>query len=117
MFSHTRRSESLVEGGKYRENLEYLGYIEGRVEDAIPKFAFICEEKGYVEADMVVYRGRWTAVKLTCHNAPGGLLIEADSIKTRAEEIIKRLRRLECILRLYAHSAEAPPSILDTLIS
>ncbi len=100
-----------------RGELEYLGYIEGRVEDAVSRLVYMCREKGYIEADMVVYRNQWSTLKITCHNKAGRITLKADRVETRAEELVERLRRLECVLRLYAYSSEKPQSVLDALIS
>ena len=100
-----------------RGELEYLGYIEGRVEDAVSRLVYMCREKGYIEADMVVYRNQWSTLQITCRNKAGRITLKANRVETRAEELVEKLRQLECVLRLYAYSSDKPQSVLDTLIS
>ncbi len=117
MVENIRIAEESQEQLRGRGELEYLGYIEGRIEDTVSRLIYMCREKGYIEADMVIYRNQWSTLKITCHNRAGRITLEANRVETRAEELVGKLRSLECVLRLYAYSSEKPQSVLDTLIS
>lgn len=83
----------------------------------MPRLVYVCWERGHVEADMAAYWNQWFALQDNLPQQGWKGDAKIDCAETPAEELVEKLRRLECVSMLYAHSSEKLRIVPDALIS